>query len=70
MEKKDYDLKIFDNDFFIDATTYGGWNPIPNKEGYVWNSKDKQIMKKEEYLKMKLIEQRRSKILKLKNRFS
>lgn len=68
MENKDYNLKIFDLDFYIDAVTYGGWNPIPNKEGYVWNSRDKRIMKKEDYEKMKLIEQRKSKILKLKKK--
>ncbi len=70
MKDKDYyDLKIFGTDFYIDATTYSGSNHITNPEGYVWNSRDKQIMKKEDYFKMKLIEERKSKILKLKNKF-
>ena len=67
--KYEYDLEIFKHDIPINAETYSGnaFSP-PFNENYIWDSKEMKILPMKEYVRKKRVEQRKSKIKKIKDK--
>jgi len=63
-----YDLEVFKHDILINTETYNGNGIIPDKEGLIWISKEQKIMPINEYRRKKKIEERKSKIKKIKDK--